>query len=99
MSDLLPCPFCGAEATVIVPERDGSNFIIVGCSVKSMLCPNPRQIIYQGDDGIFDPKWWNQRADTLPDQQELVKMFEKTLPDDCDWIATAILNRIKGGRG
>ena len=42
---------------------------------------------------------WNQRADTLPDQQELVKMFEKTLPDDCDWIATAILNRIKGGRG
>ena len=61
-SKMLPCPFCGSEAVVKVPQKPGSNFIIIGCGEPSMLCPNPSMVVYAEPDGTFDYKWWNRRA-------------------------------------
>lgn len=55
MSELKPCPFCGADAEV----TDHENFKIVGCSNLSMLCPNPAMTIYNDD---FSH--WNSRVQT-----------------------------------
>lgn len=53
MSELKPCPFCGADAKI----EDHGSFKIVGCSKLSMLCPNPRMAVYNND---FS--WWNHRS-------------------------------------
>lgn len=55
MSELKPCPFCGADAEV----TDHENFKIAGCSNLSMLCPNPAMTIYNDD---FS--YWNSRVQT-----------------------------------
>lgn len=55
MSELKPCPFCGADAEV----TDHGSFKIAGCSNLSMLCPNPSMTIY--DD---DFSHWNHREET-----------------------------------
>jgi hypothetical protein len=61
-SSLLPCPFCGQKASIKrSPPSEECKFIIVGCSVVSMLCPNPSIVIYYKNDG-YDPEWWNRRA-------------------------------------
>ena len=58
---LLNCPFCGSVAKIIVTEKDHTNFQIVGCSVKSMICPNPSMVVYKRN-GEFDYKYWNKRV-------------------------------------
>lgn len=55
MSELKPCPFCGADVEV----TDHENFKIAGCSNLSMLCPNPAMTIYNDD---FS--YWNSRVQT-----------------------------------
>lgn len=59
--ELLPCPFCGAEA-VIIAESPNGKYQIIGCNKLSMLCPNPRMVVYPADDGEFDYTYWNRRA-------------------------------------
>ncbi len=56
---LKPCPFCGAEAEVVVYS---TKFRIVGCNVLSMLCPNPKMVVYPDNDGSYDYKYWNNRV-------------------------------------
>ena len=58
-NDLLCCPFCGLPVGVIC-TKDG--FQIVGCIETSMLCPNPKLVVYPDKDGKYDYKWWNRRA-------------------------------------
>lgn len=55
---LLCCPFCGEDAVVQIEKPD---FQVVGCSVLSMLCPNPSMTVYKVD-GEFDYTYWNRRA-------------------------------------
>jgi hypothetical protein len=56
--ELLPCPFCGSEAKIVQYE----NFKIVGCYETSMLCPNPKLIVYKNKiTGEYDYKYWNRR--------------------------------------
>ena len=57
--ELKPCPFCGSKAVVI---RDTGDFLIVGCSRVSMLCPNPSMTVYKDKGGNYDFKYWNRRA-------------------------------------
>lgn len=64
MDDLKPCPFCGNRVLIKV---EGREFQIVGCSVPSMLCPNPSMTIYKVD-GEFDYTYWNKRF-----EKEIVK--------------------------
>lgn len=60
--NMLPCPFCGGKAGIICDDDNGDlNFIIVGCIEKSMLCPNPRMVIYNHDNLGYDLKYWNRR--------------------------------------
>ena len=65
MSDeLLNCPFCGGEAGIVHSEE---QFQIVGClnfrnGATSMLCPNPKIIVYKSDSGEWDYRWWNRRT-------------------------------------
>lgn len=75
--ELKPCPFCGLPAKVLVPCSIGSNHEIVGCSGQSMLCPGPHNIAYIKEDGTFDYKWWNQRADIIN------KNLQPTTPQPC----------------
>jgi hypothetical protein len=56
--ELLPCPFCGGEASV---RNDHGKFAIVGCNAITMLCPNPSITVYRGDNGEFDFAYWNTR--------------------------------------
>ncbi|MGD8305173.1 MAG: hypothetical protein PVF17_00835 [Ignavibacteria bacterium] len=56
---LKPCPFCGADATIIYEMEE---FQVVGCSKKSILCPNPSIIVYKNKEGEFDYKRWNKRS-------------------------------------
>jgi hypothetical protein len=61
---LAPCPFCGSRADIVVTE---DKFLIVGCTNRNnpltgMLCPNPSLVVYRGQDGSWDFKWWNQRS-------------------------------------
>ena len=58
--ELKPCPFCGGDAGILVPERE-SNHQIIGCLTPSMLCPNPTMVVYKDDSGVFDYKYWNIR--------------------------------------
>ncbi len=58
--DLLPCPFCGAKAAVL--ESDLSlSFRIIGCLEASMLCPNPKLVVYAFGKDYFDITYWNNR--------------------------------------
>ncbi len=64
MNELLPCPFCGADAMIIHHTKDILNgYQIVGCSNKeSMLCPNPQIGVYADENGKYNYKWWNSRV-------------------------------------
>ncbi len=57
---LLPCPFCGAEAIVLVQNE---SFQIVGCSDrKNLLCPSPIMSVFPDKEGKYTYKWWNLRV-------------------------------------
>jgi len=64
MSELKPCPFCGAKAKVIVSEKNHDSYQIIGCGEQqSMLCPTPITTAYRNDDGEFDYTYWNRRVE------------------------------------
>lgn len=58
--ELKSCPFCGSDAAI---KSTSESFLIVGCSVLSMLCPNPSLVIYR-DKGKskFNTTYWNKRG-------------------------------------
>ena len=62
MSELLPCPFCGGDATVIVEDI---GFRIVGCKTDVFkFCPHPSTTVYP-DKGVYTSRSysrWNQRS-------------------------------------
>ena len=60
MEELKLCPFCAGEAGVMF---ESSKFKIVGCLVKSMLCPNPSMVIYPDSNGVYSYEYWNTRKE------------------------------------
>jgi hypothetical protein len=67
-NELLPCPFCGSAAVILVSNE---NYEIVGCSnrfnqMTSMLCPNPSILVHYSIDVATKYKWWNQRTNIEP---------------------------------
>lgn len=61
MSELLPCPFCGGSAMIIVDHAGTHNFQIVGCHTLSR-CPRPKTTCYVQNDGSIDYSAWNRRT-------------------------------------
>jgi hypothetical protein len=63
MDELLPCPFCGKPAEVLVQNAD--FFKIVGCpstKLDSMTCPHPHQVVYKNAGGEWNYQSWNRRT-------------------------------------
>ena len=77
MSELKPCPFCGADAKV----EDYGSFKIVGCSKLSMLCPNPRMTVYNND---FSH--WNKREEA-GGKQSIVDELYDSLERICSYLS------------
>lgn len=88
--ELLPCPFCGSHAEIIVEE---DQFQIVGCANRvnpfsSLLCPNPSIVVYKDDVGNWDYKWWNRRTispellEVLEDARQALAHAIHILPSD-----------------
>ena len=69
---LLPCPFCGGEATISDGGYSGEKFL---ARCRDLSCPAASGFIRKTHDEAIAA--WNRRADHLPDATKMVSNADR----------------------
>lgn len=80
--ELLPCPFCGGEASITMYGND--------LSCKSVGCPQCDLCFLENErEGMTAEQLWNRREAARPQVDELIKQAVEEEREECARIAAS----------